>query len=82
MFTHQDKTIMSDFVEIETSLGNILRASPGHYIWAVPQTSESEKAALHLPHNCTNPIELAGFKVSTTPVCKSVTKSITSVQNR
>ena len=40
MFTHQDAVTETNFVEAETSSGNVLRASPGHYVWAVPQVHQ------------------------------------------
>ena len=62
MFTHQDALTEAEFVKIDTNAGSTLRASPGHYVWAVPRaihTLGTQQGFL----NHTSPLALTGMKV-------------------
>lgn len=59
MFTHQNARAESDFIEVETVSGNILTASLGHYVWAVPQIFQGGDTA----SNKTQVMDLTYLKV-------------------
>ena len=41
MFSHRDPHALSPFIHIRTAAGSMLRATPGHYVWAAQQANES-----------------------------------------
>lgn len=77
MFSHRDQSALSSNAVLRTETGNVLRASPGHYVWATRAAPSamanrrlcSKKARQGYPTTAatpdlySNPLECQEFKV-------------------